>query len=1343
MTPMTQDDVYVLPASFAQRRLWFIEQVEATAGAYNVSIGLRLTGVLDRPALTAAFTALEERHEILRTTFVMEHGELAQVVRPPRPFPIQFETLEGEGSEAALRGRLESETSRPFDLRRGPLIRAALFRLGPADHALAITMHHSIVDAWSIDILVKELGAAYGRLARGEAPSLPPLPIQYADYAVWQQEGLNREEMERQLQYWRKQLAAPLPVLELPTDRARPASQTYHGDRLGIDIPARTTEALRRLARESNTTLFMALLATYQVFLRRHSGQSDLVVGTPITGRNHPETAGLIGFFLNMLAIRTDLSGNPGFRDFLVRVRQGVLEAYAVQDIPFEKLVESLRVPRDWSRHPVFQAVFVLHEKAEAVAAFGTVVAERLPIPQSGTSKFDLLLSLSDAGTTLRAEFEYNTDLFDRASVERMAERYRLLLDGIATAPDRPIDALDLLPHGERLLLDAWSGSATPYPRDATIPDLFEAQARGTPQAIALSCGDQSLSYRALDERANRLAQHLRAAGVTAGAPVGVSVGRSPDMVVALLGILKAEGAYVPLDPNYPQARLATMVATARMRFLVTTEAQGTKVPAPGGDPWTVIRLDADRHAIARHAATPPPRAGAATDPAYVMFTSGSTGVPKGVVVPHRGVVRLVRENDFVPRDAFRRVLGYAPISFDASTLELWGPLLNGGTAVIFPAHIPSLAELGKFIAKERVTMVWLTAALFHQMVDAQLERFAGVKYLLAGGDVLSPAHVKKVLARLPGCHLVNGYGPTENTTFTCCHQITGVDEGRSIPIGRPIANTMVHILDATLRPVPIGVTGELYAGGDGLALGYLNQAELTAQRFVPDPSGREDGARLYRTGDRARWLGDGTIEFLGRSDDQVKIRGYRIEPADVSASVAAHPSIAEAAVVVQERSNQERSLVAYYVARSGKEISEAELRRFLQGRLPGFMVPSALVRVPLLPMTPSGKLDRRALPAPQVMQAPVLEEIAAPRTTLELVLQEMWETLLDRRPIGTHDDFFALGGHSLLAARMVDDLDRATGLKLPIAALFQGATIEQIAEYLLENASNQEQGDIVEVQRGRGGRPFFMVHGDLTGAGFYCREVARVAGPDQPIYAIPPLTGSGASRLLTIEAMATKNLEAIRRIQPQGPYLLGGYCIGGLVAYEMAQQLTAQGERIDLLLLVDSMPAFSKPRWVAGLLWRVARLSARDDVGRLNRFAYLMRRVHAANRTGPLHRLLAGPAFAAGVAARRVGRLLGSPRHDTGATEAEASPQSPIDGLLRHHRRAMLCYLARPYPGRVDLVWTSDVREFEGDPAEVWRSLAGELESVQVPATHVGVVRTHLPTLVRDAIARVLNRPG
>jgi amino acid adenylation domain-containing protein len=1329
MSHATAEGAFVFPASFAQRGLWFIEQVENSAGAYNVTFALRIRGPVVPEHLARALEYLQARHEVLRTTFEMEDGALTQVVRPPGRFPLPVEPQTPE----ALEARLQSEGAARFDMRAGPLARASLLQTGPQDWILVITMHHSIVDAWSIEVMIRELAMAYTAISAGREPALEPLPIQYADYAVWQADALSGEALERKLGYWRRQLAGPLPLLELPTDYPRPPTQTYNGARVSVDIGPEVTESIRRLARESNATLFMALLASFQVFLHRHSGQTDLVTGTPITGRSQPETAGLIGFFLNTLAIRSDLSGQPSFRKMLGRVRQTVLDAYAEQDLPFEKLIEALQDARDWSRHPLFQTVFVLHEAEHRVPDFPGLVVERLPMPRGPTSKFDLLLSVSDAGSTLRAELEYNTDLFDAEGAELMAARYAVLLASIAADPDTAIGDLSLLPESERRLVeDEWTGRSTAYPREATVAQLFGEQARATPDAPALAGGDLAWTYAQLEERANRLAHHLRSIGVTRETPVGVFLDRSPEMVLSLLGILKAGGAYVPLDPNYPAARLTLMAEDAAVHTIVTLERRAGALPA-ALRAGPLVRLDADAAAIARHPGTAPECEAAATDLAYVMFTSGSTGRPKGVAIPHRGIVRLVRNNDFVPPDAFTRILCYAPISFDASTFELWGALLNGGTAVLFPAHAPTLRELGSFLERERVTTVWLTAALFHQMVEAELSRFTHVKYLLAGGDVLSPGHVARVLTRYPECRLINGYGPTENTTFTCCHPITRADPGAGIPIGRPIANTTAYLLDESLAPVPVGVPAELYAGGDGLALGYYRQPELTARHFVTR-QGRRGPERLYRTGDRGRWRRDGTIEFLGRVDDQAKIRGYRIEPAEVRSVLEAHPAVREAAVVVRGDARGVRSLVGYYVLRGGENATEAELREALRERLPEYMIPAAMVRLPELPMTPAGKLDRAALPAPVLADAVGAAEKGHPRSTIELALIGLWEQLLDRRPVGVDQDFFALGGHSLLAARMVDELTRATGLVLPMTALFKGATIAEIADYLVAHPGAAEAEGPVEVQRGSGGTPFFMVHGDLAGGGFYCRDIARAAGPDQAVYSIAPHRNPDVEHL-TIESMAARNLAALQAIQPRGPYLLGGYCVSGLVAFEMAQQLTARGERVDLLLLVDTAPAFTRPRWLAPAVRLVSRVTTRGERAYRERLAYLMQRARIGRESDRTRRLLDLTALPFQAVARRVARLAGSPP-PVGA--APAAPASPLSALWQLHRRAMLTYVPRRYPGRIDLIWSSEIAEALENPATSWRTVACNLVTANVPGTHVDVVLTQVPALVRDALARV-----
>jgi len=619
--------------------------------------------------------------------------------------------------------------------------------------------------------------------------------------------------------------------------------------------------------------------------------------------------------------------------------------------------------------------------------------------------------------------------------------------------------------------------------------------------------------------------------------------------------------------------------------------------------------------------------------------------------------------------------------------------------------------------------------------VEAELPRFAHVKYLLAGGDVLSPGHVARVLARFPGCHMINGYGPTENTTFTCCHRIAGVEPDTGIPIGRPIANTRVYLLDPWSGPAPIGVPAELFAGGDGLALGYCNQPELTATHFV-ERSGRPGGTeRLYRTGDWARWRRNGTIEFLGRLDDQVKIRGYRIEPGEVRSAIEAHPAVGQAAVVVRGGLAEARAVVGYYVPKEGLEVSDADLRQAVRLRLPAYMMPAALIRVPALPLTAAGKLDRDALPVPELPAGAPADDGGQPRSTIELALISLWESLLDRRPIGVAEDFFALGGHSLLAARMVDELQRATGLTLPLAVLFKGSTIAEIADYLVENPGDKDSTRKIEVQRGRGGTPFFMLHGDLAGGGFYCREIARAVGPDQPVYSLPPHRQTDIAGALTIESMAAQHLATIRTIQPHGPYWLGGYCISGLVALEVAQQLTAAGEPVALLLLIDTAPAYTRPRWLAPTMRLVSRLTTKGAEAYLDRLGYLMRRARVGRGSARGRQLLDLTALPFQAVARRVALLTRA----TGAAAAGSGPPpAPLSSLWNLHRRAMLTYVPRRYAGRVDLIWSSEINDSIGDPAPFWQRVASHLVTAKVPGTHVGVILTEVPSLVRAAIARV-----
>ncbi|HYR11663.1 MAG TPA: amino acid adenylation domain-containing protein, partial [Longimicrobium sp.] len=792
--------------------------------------------------------------------------------------------------------------------------------------------------------------------------------LQYADFAEWQRQWMHGDALDAQLAYWRERLAGAPAVLELPTDRPRPAVQSHRGESHAFEVRPALAARLRALARETDSTLFMVLLAAFDLLIHRLSGREDVVVGSPIAGRMRGEVEGLIGFFVNTMALRTDLSGDPTFRDLVARVRETTLEAYAHQDLPFERVVEAIRPDRTLSHNPLFQVAFALQNvPMEPVRLPGLTL--RLEEVDSGTSKFDLFLEMEEQGERLRGRVEYATDLWEPATADRMIRLFLHLLDGVAADPDRPASRTELVDAGERrTLVERWSGAARVVRHEATVHGTFAAVAESDPARLALSWDGGTMTYGELHERSSRLANHLRALGVAADEPVALVMDRSPELVVAVLAVLKAGGAYVPINPQYPRTRVELMLADCGARTVLAQARLAASVPADLG--MRVVRVDAEWDTVAVASATDPRVEVDAEGAAYVIYTSGSTGRPKGVAVPHRAVLRLVRGADYARCGAEETWLQLAPVAFDASTLELWAPLLNGGRVAIFPAELPTVEALGGFISRHGVTSAWLTAGLFHQMVDANLAALGGLTQLLAGGDVLSVPHVRRVLEALPELRLVNGYGPTENTTFSCCHRIRAEDAERaSIPIGQPIAGSTAYVLDAHLRPVPTDVPGELYVGGEGLARGYLNGAALTAARYVPHPFSATPGARLYATGDRVRWRPDGTLEFLGRIDQQVKIRGYRIEPGEIEAALQRDPSVAGCVVLVREDVPGDRRLAAYVVPAAGVDadaaLLAADIRACLQEQLPAYMLPSAVVVMDALPLTENGKVDRRALPAP------------------------------------------------------------------------------------------------------------------------------------------------------------------------------------------------------------------------------------------------------------------------------------------------------------------------------------------------------------------------------------------
>ncbi|MBI2525900.1 MAG: amino acid adenylation domain-containing protein [Candidatus Rokubacteria bacterium] len=1316
------------PLSFGQRRLWFLAQIDPESAAYNIPWAMRLRGALDVNALRETLTAIVARHEVLRTSFHEVAGEPMQAIARAGTVALPVIDLGAETEaerEAALDRVLVTEARRPFALDRDLMLRALLVRVTAGEHVLLLTLHHVAADGWSLGILAEELAALYEACVAGRPAALPALPIQYADYAAWQRrEGPTLDE---QLEYWTRQLAGAPPALDLPSDRPRPRVQTAHGARQSRLLPPRLTRAVQALARQEGATLFATLLAAFQVLLHRHSGQPDLVVGTAIAGRTHVETEPLIGFFVNTLALRSDLSGDPPFRDFLRRARHTALGAYAHQDLPFERLVEILRPERSLDRAPLVQVMFVLQEPSRPEPPLPGLTLSRVDV-DTGTTKFDLTASLTETPDGLHVSLEYSTDLFEPATMERLLGHYEHLLEGIVTDPAQPLSRLPLLTPAERhqLLVD-WNATRRHVPSETTLHALFEAQAARTPDAIAVTGEGQALSYRELDRRANRLAHALHAHGVGPDSLVGLCMERSPALVVALLGILKAGGAYLPLDPTYPPERLRFMLEDAAPTVVVADARRAASLPATE---VPVLDLDALVDSLATRADDGPAGAVNGSHLAYVLYTSGSTGRPKGVAVPHRAVTRLVVNTDYIALGPADAVAQLSTVSFDAATFEIWGALLHGARLVIIPKET-ALAprDLAAALDGHRITTLFLTTALFNQMAREAPAAFRGVRTCLVGGEAVDPRWMREVLEHAPPARLLHVYGPTETTTFASWYEVESVAPGAvTVPIGRPIANTQIYILDARLSPVPIGVGGELCIGGPGLARGYLNRPELTAERFIPDPFSDDPEARLYRTGDLARFLANGNIEFLGRMDQQVKIRGHRVEPGEIETALGRHPLLREVVVVAPDHPSLGRRLVAYVVADPGHAPAAGELRAFLRQMLPDYMVPAAFVFLDHLPLTANGKVDRAALPEPAPHAGEERESAAiAPRSPLDLLLTQIWEELLEVRPIRITDNFFDLGGHSLLAVRMMDAVERVCGRRLPLATLFEGATIEHLATALVREEARSLGSPVTAIKPSGSRPPFVFLHGDFTGGGFYCLNVARQMDPEQPFWALHPHGLDGGPVPSSIEAMAADHVTALRACRPDGPYLLGGHCNGGLVALEMARQLRAMGQEIPLLVLLDSqapnawLRTLLRTGTIAGHLRGLDR-GQREELGVL-----LKRRVLAVGARGRYYRRRARELARRGAGA--AARLVLAKLQGRGGPDAPPSvPWTPLaaDGTtaIDLYHRAVERYLPRRYPGRITVLRAAETDP--GRPDLGWASLADEVEIHVVPGDHLTSITRH-----------------
>src|SRR5579864_2859248 len=1184
-----------LALSYGQQRLWFIDRLQGGSAEYNVAEALRLRGELKVEALERTINTIVERHESLRTHFAEVEGSPVQVIEGVQRVEIAMVDLrewEGEEQQERVRELMGEEGAEAFDLERGPVLRLKLLKLGEKEHVLLRTMHHIVSDGWSQGVFNREFMVLYEAYEQGRENPLPPLRVQYADFALWQRRELESGGLEAGLKYWKEQLRGIPERLELATDRARPGLQTFGAEAVNVRLDAEQVKQLKRVSREKQATLYMSLLAGFGVLLGRYSGQEDIVIGSPIANRQEAQLEEMIGFFVNTLVMRVRVKPEMSFGELLGQVRETALGAYQHQDIPFEKLVEELSPERSLNRTPLFQAGFTLQNAYGVKTRIRGVETE---VVEGGERRVhtDLHMHVWEREEELEITWLYNRDLFDRWRMEQGIRHYGRVLQAMSGDVEQRVGEANLLEEGERRqIVEEWNQTERAFP-DKTVAELFAEQARRNPGAVAVECGEQRLSYEELEQRARRVAEALRARGAGPEEIVAVAVPRSVELIIALLGIVKTGAAYLPLDAEYPAARLGWMLEDARPRCVLSSSEMAWKLPlstpqllletvlkGDGGDAEGEEEEGEGEKKAAEETgeftgegdAVGEGGNGSSQNLVYVMYTSGSTGRPKAVAVSHRGVVRLVCNADYARLDSEQVMLQMAPVSFDASTLEIWGSLLNGGKLVLAPEGVLAPEALEQLVEKAGVTTLWLTAGLFHALVNSSgLEGLRGVRQLLAGGDALAVGAVGRALEQLPDCVLINGYGPTEGTTFSCCHRI-GKEDGKrnSVPIGGPISNTEVYVLDGKLEPVPAGVAGELYIGGAGLARGYLKRGGMTAERFVANPYG-EPGKRMYRSGDLARWRGDGTLEFVGRVDQQVKVRGYRIELGEIEAALLGMEEVAEAVVEARVDASGEKRLVGYVVTGTGQRIDRSMLQCRLKEVLPEYMVPAAIVEMESLPLTVNGKLDRRALPEPEFAGS---SQYRAPRTPQEEILCALFAEVLGVERVGLDDDFFELGGHSLLAVSLISRIRSILSIELEVADLFQHPTAGELLTNSLAERVGEGAFEQVLAFRQEGSAPPLFCLPPGGGLGWVYAGLLRELDPQRPMYCLQAPEAGGAQPLPeTLQQAADEYLAIIREIQPEGPYHLLGWSVGGLLAHIIACSLQRDNQDVALLALLDAYP--------------------------------------------------------------------------------------------------------------------------------------------------------------------------
>jgi amino acid adenylation domain-containing protein len=1161
------------PASLAQRRLWFLDRLGGSTSAYNIHVGLWLYGPVDLPALHASLHEIVRRHESLRTTFRLVRNELIQVVAEDQTVALPVTSFSEEPEPLPrVYEHARRVVAAPFDLSTGPLFRAEVFRIAPEESVLLCVMHHIITDAWSMQLFTKEMAVLYEAFSNGKSSSLPDLPIQYGDYSEWQHASFQTEDVQKHISFWKQTLQGSPPVLHLPQDKPRPAEQTLQGATSTFPVPPEIVAQVKTIAAQQQVTPFMLLLAAFKVLLYRYSGQTDMLVGIPVAGRSHLETEELIGFFVNTLALRDNLCGNPRFSDLLVQVRENMLAAFAHAEVPFEKVVEILRPERNLSYNPVFQVMFSAIKSPVESRDFGNL--KLFPyVVDASTSMFDLSMTLVEwMDGRWFTQIDYNTDLFESATIARMQQHFHNLLGAVTADPHKRIADLPLLSTDEehQFLVDFNSTQAN-FRHDVCLHHFFEEQVRRTPHRIALICGDEPVSYNQLNCQADGLATYLRRQGVGPDVLVGICADRGIDLLIGILGILKAGGAYVPLDPAYPQERLAFIVEDSHLKLIVTQKKFRDNF---SGSPVTCIDLDG-RWPMAgvdpTRQANPTPE-----NLAYVLFTSGSTGRPKGVALEHQNAANLIQwaQTVFTPQE-LSGTLFSTSICFDLSIFELFVPWSVGGAVIVAPNAV-SLTDLP---AGKKVTLINTVPSIMAELVRAGAIPDSVLTVNLAG-EPLPSSLVRDLYSQTKVRNVYNLYGPTEAATYATCARVS---RDADVTIGKPIANTQAYILDRDSKLVPRGGQGELYLGGEGLARGYFGRPDLTAERFVHNPFSSEAGARLYRTGDLCRHRPDGNIEYLGRLDHQVKLRGFRIELGEIESVLERHESVRQAITVVLENAGEKR-IAAYVAAKPGHAIVVSQLHQHAEKTLPTYMVPAAFVVIEDFPLTPNGKVDRRALPVPE-RQARTTA--IAPRNEMEARLRDIWEAILHVDPIGVTDNFFDLGGHSLLAARLMAELQNLTDEKIPLSAIFRAPTIESLALLLASDLVSKPDPVIMKLHHGNGGVPFFAIAAPgVDSLGFAL--LARHLGEQQSIYKLQgpgPLVRDRPFEVEELRAIAGEYVRAMRTVRPHGPYSLGGMCDGVQIAQQMILDLESQGEEVGLFAIFDTWVLENSQIWP---LWAV-----------------------------------------------------------------------------------------------------------------------------------------------------------